>query len=229
MNPPPTSVSEDQVDEVEDDDESPSNQNNMAAHGAKPQSASSLNDQFGLYPSPNPSLANLNLPPIIMQTLEMAAAAPSPPFPLLSSVNPLNFNPMQIPPSIESNAANKPAMNDPVDEQSEKHPDKSSESTEPPNSMLNTPDSVPTIESPTAANPMTKPASTVKQHKPLFIFGNPLYQSAYYNQYNTFVPYYLYPYHQNKKLHTRKNLSKSKRIRSSPKTPPPKTIIINIS
>lgn len=237
VNPTSVSDGQDQNDEIDDDDEdlseSQSNQNVRPAHGtSKPQShaSSSPNNQFGLYP--NPSIANLNLPPIIVQTLEMAAAAPPPPIPLLSSANPMNFDPVPMPMSNESNvvnesAHNKPALIDP--EQSEKHPEKPSESTEPPSSMLNEQNSVPHVETPTNVNSMTKPTNTVKQYRPIYLFGSPLYQSAYYNQYNTYIPYFLYPFRKNIQSHTRKNLNKSKRVRSPQKSSAVKSIIINIS
>lgn len=237
MTPPPM---DDQVENDGDDEddeavsESQAVQNVRPAHGmSKPQSqaSSSPNNQFEL--NLNPSLANLNLPPIIMQTLEMAAAAPSPPIPLLSSSNPLNFDPMPMPMAMkmpqpnESNvneeAHNKPAI-DPVDEESEQP----IEPTETPNFMMNTQSSVPNVESSTA-NSMTKPTDAVKQYQPALLFGSPLYQSSYYNQYNTFIPYFLYPFRRNIPFHTRKHLAKSKRVRSPQKSSAVKNIIINIS
>lgn len=220
MNPIPND-GQPQNDDIDNDDEELSdnqaNQKFMPTYGiSKPQS------QFALYPNPN--AANFNIPPLILQTLQDAAAAPPPPFPLLSSTNPLNFNsmPMPMPMSNENNvenAYNKPILNDPVDAQSEEHTDEPSQPTELPNS-------VPIAQ---------KPIDTVKAYRPVFLFGNPLYPTAiynYYNQYNTFVPYggllYPYPFYQNIQFQSRKNLSKPKE-RSSEKSTPMKKIIINIS
>lgn len=230
-------------DEIDDDDEliseKQANQQAMPSLGLpKPQSQafSRPNFQFGFYP--NPSLVNLNLPPIIAQTLEMAAAAPPPPLPLLSTTKPLNSNAMPMTMSNENsgiNAHNKPTVNDPVDEQIEKQSEKPSQSTESPDSMLNSHDSddnteISQSESSTNANTLAKPIETVKEYKPMFLFGNPLYQSSFFHQYNTFIPYYLYPFNRNNmESKTRKYSMKSKRNRSPQKSTPAKTIVINIS
>lgn len=238
-----------QNDSVDDDDhedlpENQTDQKVMSTSGISmppaPQAYSRPNFQFGMYP--NPSIANLNVPPIIAQTLEMAAAAPAPPLPLLSTTNPLSFNIMPMSMSNENNLINthkKPTTNDSVDEEGEQHTDKlSAQPTESPNSISTTQNSVHiTTDSidETSTNgvvPLPKPIETVHKYKPTFLFGNPLYQSANYNQYNTFLPYFLYPLHQNKiQSQSRKNLTKSKRIRSPQKSssPPIKTIVINIS
>lgn len=232
-------------DEIDDDDEDISekqaSQQAMPSLGLpKPQSQafSRPNFQFGFYP--NPSLVNLNLPPIIAQTLEMAAAAPPPPLPLLSTTKPLNSNAMPMPMTMSNensgiNAHNKPTVNDPVDEQIEKQSEKPSQPTESPDYMLNSHDSddnteISQSESSTNANSLAKPIETVKEYKPMFLFGNPLYQSSFFHQYNTFIPYFLYPFNRNNmESKTRKYSMKSKRIRSPQKSTPAKTIVINIS
>lgn len=238
MNPIP-SDDQPQNDDIDDDDDdeelsgTQGNQKFVPIYGiSKPpsQGSSNPNFQFALYP--NPSAANFNLPPIIAQTLEMAAAAPPPPLPLLSSTNPLNFNsmPMSMPMANINNvvnANNKPIFNDPVDAQSDEHTDKPSQPTESPNPVSIAQNSViPHGGLSTNANSLTKPIDTAKAYKPTFVYANPLYQATIYNQYNTFIPYggLLYPFYQNIQSQSRKNLSKSKE-----KSPKRRNIIINIS
>lgn len=205
------------------------------------QAFSRPNFQFGFYPS----LANLNLPPIIAQTLEMAAAAPSPPLPLQSAIKPLNSNAMPMTMTMamsnENNVMNadiEPSLNDPTDEEIEEQPDEPPKPTESLNSM-NTQNSVHTTEisdseSSTNANSLATPSETAKEYRPIVFYGNPLYQSSFFNQYNTYVPYFMYPFRRNLQSRIRKNRYKSKRNRSPQKlslqkSSPAKTIVINIT
>lgn len=194
-----------------------------------------------------PNATHLSIPPIIAQTLEMAAAAPEPPLPLISSINPLNYSSMPIPipmripilmPMLISNgnnAANRPMLQDPVNEESVGHTDKVSAVTEFSNLLpmmtqnSNQPTNIPHGGSTNNSNPIIKPFETITAFRPTFLFGNPLYQAAIYNQYNTFRPYGMYnifyPIQQNTSSQNRKISSKLKRRPAKPM----KNIVINIT
>lgn len=184
-----------------------------------PQTQSSTNPKFQFPFSLNPGAIHLNIPPIIAQTLEMAAAAPPPPIPLISSTNPLNHNSMLMPTTTDIK------LNDPLDAESVEHTEKSSQGIEMPNSSQPTEISY---------GGSSNPTDTEKEYRPLYSFSNPSYQSAIYNQYNSFRPYdmysLLYPYYyQNNQFQNHKNRTKSKDKSSKKKSTPTKNIVINIS
>lgn len=169
---------------------------------------------------PNPSAINLNIPPIIAQTLEIAAAAPPPPSPLpLSS---LNYNPEPI----ASSTDDKPMIpNDAVDFDNEEHTQKSPATYSSSIAQHSAQTTASPLDGSTNTNSSTKPTEAAKPHRPIFLFGNPFYYASIYNQYNTFMPY---PFYLNVPSQTHKYRTKSKR-KSSKKSKPRKNVVININ
>lgn len=160
----------------------------------------------------HPSATNLNIPPIIAQTLELAAAAPPPPSSLTSQ--------------------STQALNDSIDRDSAEQTEEPPRTTEKPNPTRPTerPNSARPTVAPTSS--WKNPANTVNAYHPLLLFHNPLnHQAAVYSQYNTFVPYerFLYPFHRNIQSQTQKTRTKPNEKIPPNRSKPFKNIVININ
>lgn len=133
-----------------------------------------------------------DLPPIVAQILEAAAKAPPPPMPL-GPMEQWNYNTQPSPNNDEM-------IKQPTAENSinvgEMWPDKTSQPTQLPtisitsNVQESTLKPSPSDDLSSTESSTTKPPEATKPFKPIAWFNTiPLYQAAYYNQYNAYIPY----------------------------------------